>query len=185
VKDINIYIVRHGEASTDWGGHQDPGLSLEGKSQAYICASGLAKFNSKSLQILSSPRKRAFETAKPLGKLLNKPIRILESFNEIPSHRAKKKLQWLRGIAKLHSSKLPNYLQRWKEQIMLELSMIDKDTIIFSHFMVINAIFNELNNSKQFVSIQPGYASIMHITKKENRLSYVGISNENISKIVV
>ena len=185
MKDINIYIVRHGEASTDWGSHQDPGLSLEGKSQAYICAYRLTKFNSESLQILSSPRKRAIETAKPLGKLLKKSIRIVESFNEIPSHRAKNKLQWLRKIAKLHSSKLPNYLQRWKEQVMLELSMIDKDTIIFSHFMVINAIFNELNSPKQFVSIQPTYTSTIHIKKKGNRLSYVGISDENISKIIV
>jgi probable phosphoglycerate mutase len=185
VKDINIYIVRHGEASISWGGKSDPGLSLQGKSQAIESARELAKFNSQALQLISSPKKRAMETAEPLGQTLKKPIKIMSEFDEIPSQKAKKKNQWLRRVAATHSSKLPNYLKDWQNQIIKQLLNIDADSIIFSHFMVINAVYDKLCNPKQFVSLQPSYTSMMHLVKRKDSLCYVSLSNENTSKIIV
>ena len=185
MKDINIYIVRHGEASISWSGKSDPGLSLQGKSQSIESSRELAKFNSQALQLISSPKKRAMETAEPLGQTLKKPIKIINEFDEIPSQKAKKKNQWLRRVAATHSSKLPNYLKDWQNQIIKELLNIDADSIIFSHFMVINAVYDKLCNPKQFVSLQPGYTSMMHLVKRKDSLCYVSLSNENTSKIII
>ena len=80
MKDINIYIVRHAEASISWGGKSDPGLSLQGKSQAIESVIELVKFNSQALQLISSPKKRAMETAEPLGQTLKKRIKIMSEF---------------------------------------------------------------------------------------------------------
>jgi hypothetical protein len=51
--------------------------------------------------------------------------------------------------------------------------------------MVINAVYDKLCNPKQFVSLQPGYTSIMHLVKRKDSLCYVSLSNENTSKIIV
>jgi len=125
------------------------------------------------------------ETAEPLGKTLNKPIKIMSDFDEIPSQKAKKKNQWLRRVATTHSSKLPDYLKDWQNQIIKQLLNIDADSIIFSHFMVINAVYDKLCNPKQFVSLQPDYTSRMHLIKRKDNLRYVSLLNENTSKIIV
>ncbi|MEK9650305.1 MAG: histidine phosphatase family protein [Gammaproteobacteria bacterium] len=185
MKDINIYIVRHGEASISWGGPSDPGLSPEGKSQAKKVASKLAKLNSDRLQIISSPRKRAIETAESLGNILKKPIKIKLEFNEIPSHKAKQKSLWLKRVAITPPLRLPNYLILWQKEILQNLLTLEQDTIIFSHFMVMNAIYAKLHKTRQLVSIQPAYTSQMHLIKKNNDLIFISLSNENTSKIIV
>ena len=34
MSQINLLLIRHGEASESWGDHPDPGLSENGKAQA-------------------------------------------------------------------------------------------------------------------------------------------------------
>ncbi|MBV9044707.1 MAG: histidine phosphatase family protein, partial [Alphaproteobacteria bacterium] len=62
-----IYMVRHGKAAAGFGEDMDPGLDATGKAQAEAVAQKLAPLG--PLAILSSPLKRAQETAAPLAAL--------------------------------------------------------------------------------------------------------------------
>lgn len=72
---MQIYFVRHGEATDDvedrYGGWFDPDLSPKGKQQAEELAEKLVSQGLKVDLILSSPFKRAKQTAGAIGEKLN------------------------------------------------------------------------------------------------------------------
>ena len=58
-----IWIVRHGEAAASWEKDPDPGLSALGQEQAERTAKALLEIVPEGATLLSSPLKRAQETA--------------------------------------------------------------------------------------------------------------------------
>ena len=82
---MKIYIIRHGEAAKSWEVDRDPELSLKGREQAQNISDILAQEDLNDFQIISSPLRRAIETAEPISKKLKKEVKIDESFIEIPS----------------------------------------------------------------------------------------------------
>jgi len=72
---MQIYFVRHGEAMDDvedrYGGWYDPDLSTRGKQQVEELAEKLFSQKIKVDLFLSSPFKRAKQTADTIGKHLN------------------------------------------------------------------------------------------------------------------
>ena len=85
MSEINLLLVRHGEAAESWGKHPDPGLSELGIKQS------ASLVNNKMLELLdsysfvSSPKLRAKITAEPLIKKFNKELIIQDAYSEIPS----------------------------------------------------------------------------------------------------
>ena len=63
--EVEIILIRHGEAASSWGDDPDPGLSNLGKDQAEAVKENLESFKSQNFQLISSPKKRAIETAQP------------------------------------------------------------------------------------------------------------------------
>ena len=82
---MKIYIIRHGEAAKSWEVDRDPELSLRGREQAQNISDILVQEDLNDFQIISSPLRRAIETAEPISKKLKKEVEINESFIEIPS----------------------------------------------------------------------------------------------------
>src|SRR5262245_2670240 len=78
-----IYLVRHGEAAAHWADAADPGLSARGEEQAKAAARKLAALG--PLPIVSSPLRRARETAVPLQVAWQATVRIEPAVSEIPS----------------------------------------------------------------------------------------------------
>ena len=76
MSEINLLLVRHGEASESWSSHPDPDLSELGIKQS------ASLVNDKMLELLdsysfvSSPKLRAKMTAEPLIKKLNKKYQL-------------------------------------------------------------------------------------------------------------
>ena len=65
---MEIFLIRHGEASQSWDQSPDPGLSELGKSQAKDCFNFLSSRTELSnFDLVSSPLKRAMQTAKALS----------------------------------------------------------------------------------------------------------------------
>ena len=77
---MKIYIIRHGEAAKSWEVDRDPELSLRGREQAQNISDILAQEDLNDFQIISSPLRRAIETAEPISKKLKKEVEINESF---------------------------------------------------------------------------------------------------------
>ena len=58
---------------------------------------------------------------------------------------------------------------KWRNKIITSLQLINKDTIVFSHFMVINSVVGWINDSKKVVSIHPDNCSITKIESKKGK----------------
>ncbi len=95
---VNIYLVRHGKAFSNWGEALDPGLDGQGKRQAEDV---VESFSLKDpVDIVSSPLLRARETALPLSKAWKiKPV-IDVRVSEIPTPKEyiEARNQWLREV---------------------------------------------------------------------------------------
>ena len=79
-----VYMVRHGRAAANFTSDLDPGLDDLGRDQAVQAASLLAV--QAPLALLSSPLKRAQETAVPIAEQLKQAVTIDSRVAEVPSH---------------------------------------------------------------------------------------------------
>ena len=184
---VKIYLVRHGEATEGWTS-QDPPLSELGKSQAEslvtFVSSTFDENSINNIDFISSPLNRCKETASLALEKMYSEIVINNNFRELPSPTLdlEKRVNWLRRVLPLTWSELlkdketkdsgVNFIQ-WKKNIMNNIYSLKKDTIIFTHFVVINSIIGEILKSDKIVNFQPSNCSITEIRKINDRLKLV------------
>ena len=120
-----IYMVRHGHAAAAWGEDLDPGLSDNGHAQAKVAARTLQQVD--LAQLLTSPLKRAQETAAPLANLLGKTVSVEPRVAEIPSPgmQLEERGPWLRGVMQSDWSSLSAELQDWRNTLVACLKEIE------------------------------------------------------------
>ena len=165
MSEINLIFIRHGEAASSWVSHEDPGLSEKGLEQSEAILHREDLQNLKNYKFISSPRKRAIETSRPLVKKFNKKIVIDETFNEIPSSDVdnNKKRQWLEKIVKMKKSDLPKNILDWQQKIYASVLKSKCDAVIFSHFMVINSLISNILESDTIFYFYPDNTSVTKI----------------------
>ena len=194
---IKIYLVRHGEASEGWTS-QDPPLSELGKLQAKSLMTFVNSIfdenSTNNTNAISSPLNRCKETASLALKKKYLEIAINDNFRELPSPTIdlEKRVNWLRRILPLTWPELlkdketmesgVNFTQ-WRENIMSNIYSLKKDTIIFTHFVVINAVIGEILKSDKIVNFQPANCSITEISKKNDKLKIVKLGKSLESKV--
>ena len=86
MSEINLLLVRHGEAAESWGNHPDPNLSELGIKQSALLVNNEMLKLLGSYSFVSSPKLRAKMTAEPLIKKFNKELIINDAYSEIPSN---------------------------------------------------------------------------------------------------
>ena len=194
---VKIYLVRHGEATEGWTS-QDPPLSELGKSQAQslvkFVSSTIDENSINNIDFISSPLNRCKETASLALEKMYSEIVINNNFRELPSPTLdlEKRVNWLRRILPLTWPELlkdketmesgVNFTQ-WRENIMSNIYSLKKDTIIFTHFVVINAVIGEILKSDKIVNFQPANCSITEISKKNDILKIVKLGKSLESKV--
>jgi broad specificity phosphatase PhoE len=157
-----LFLIRHGEPSATWGGGDaDPGLTDLGRQQAQAAADRLRLCTPR--HIVSSPLRRAQETAAPLAEALSIAPKIAHEVAEIPTpenvdleHRA----DWLRGIMTREWSVVEPGLRTWRDGIINYLIGLQADTAIFSHFVAINVALGASIGDDRVVCFKPAHASI-------------------------
>lgn len=171
-----ILLVRHGEAAAEWGQHQDPGLSELGREQAAKSAGDLAPQVDPRWQLLSSPKMRARETAEPLVKISGLPVRIDAVFREVPAPvpMAQRKT-WLRQFMQQQWTDQPEELWQWRRAIVDTLCSLSQPTVIFTHFLVINAVVSEAQDRGEVLCFWPDNASITELVLEDGRLGLVSL----------
>ena len=174
MSQIEIIFIRHGEASDAWGDHLDPGLSNNGILQANNLLNHKELQNLKDFSFMSSPKSRAIETGKPLAKKFDKKLNIDEVFIEIPSKdiAQEKKQEWLKNIVQTKIDNLPDFIQSWSDDIYFKTKSLEQNTIIFTHFMVINALLSKLSNKDTLMYFYPDYTSVIKIVIRNNEFEY-------------
>ncbi|MFK7982936.1 MAG: histidine phosphatase family protein [Saprospiraceae bacterium] len=167
-----IYLIRHGEAAQAWDEAPDPILSKNGIQQAQNLAKKYVPILKKSdFQLLSSPLARAQQTATPFQEALSSRIIINTNFAEIPSPgiALADRRNWLKALFGKTIAELEKPQLEWRNTIIQGVQSIEKNTLIFSHFMTINAIIGWITNNKHVVNYYPNYCSITQIEKVENQ----------------
>jgi broad specificity phosphatase PhoE len=158
---MDIFLVRHGEAAARWHESDDPGLSELGREQAADAARQLLSRLPQGSRLLTSPMQRARETAAPLAEALGAEPAVVEPFREIPTPVEMAERQtWLNRIARQTWSEQHAIVQDWRLGLLAALREIREPTVVFTHFMVLNAIVGALQADDRVVIFLPGNASV-------------------------
>jgi broad specificity phosphatase PhoE len=138
-----LHLVRHGHAAAGWSDAADPGLSETGRAQAQAVARELAPLG--PLPIVSSPLRRAQETAAPLAEVWGTAPTIDKRVSEIPSPTddLAERGEWLLGLFATEWDDWPDDLQRWRQSIRDMLTSFDTDTVVFTHFVLIAQVVGD------------------------------------------
>lgn len=165
-----IYIVRHGRAAASFSDDMDPGLDELGTSQARQAAVLLEP--RQPARLISSPLKRAQETALPLADQMNQQATIEDRVAEIPSFgmSPKERGPWLQGILQERWSNLSQHLQDWRNDLIQCLIGINEATVVFSHFVAINVAVGAATDDDSVVCFRPDNGSITVLETDGSRL---------------
>jgi broad specificity phosphatase PhoE len=136
-----LYLVRHGRAAAGWNVDPDPALDVIGHRQAVAVADRLAPLG--PLPVLSSPLRRCRETAAELCVRWGCEGPVVEpAVAEIPSPLGvpmTERVDWLRRAMTGTWTELGDRYTSYRSGVVSALLSLDGDSVVFSHFVAINA----------------------------------------------
>lgn len=176
---MDIYLVRHGEAAATWGQEPDPGLSDLGRQQAAKSAQHLYERVGDDTRLISSPLARALETAAPLSELTGKAVAQEDVFREVPAPVPLAERQdWLKKFMQQQWQEQGEDLLQWRSASVQRLLDLDSPLVVFTHFLVINAVVGQVLQRPETLCFWPGNGSITHLRHTENKLELVALGDE-------
>lgn len=176
---MDIFLVRHGEASASWGQAPDPGLSDLGREQAAAAARALQAEISDNILLISSPLARARETAEPLAAIQGLEVQIADEFREIPSPvPLEQRQQWLRQFMQQQWQEQGADLCQWRDRALQSLVALPGSAVVFTHFLVINAVVGSVLGRSETLHFWPGNGSITHLRKTGSGLELISLGDE-------
>jgi broad specificity phosphatase PhoE len=158
---VRLYLVRHGRAEAGFGEAMDPGLDALGREQAQAVAAKLAPLG--PLNIVSSPLRRAQETAAPLAGLWNRAPVVEPAVAEIPSPKGmslEERIVWLRNLMGGSWRDVPRDLAQWREHCIAVAAATARDTVVFSHYVAINVLAGAAMGDDRVVAFSPDNCSV-------------------------
>lgn len=177
-----IYFVRHGKALAGFSEDADPGLNAVGRAQA---ASIAPRLIAAGAELLSSPMRRARETAMPVEAALGKSARIVAAVAEIAAPVADLTARgaWLRGAMQKNWSDLSREHQVWRQGVVDALLALQRDAIIFSHFIAINAAVSHALNDPRMVCFSPENCSVTLLDNAGGVLRVVALGESSATVV--
>ncbi len=188
-----VFLIRHGQAEDGWTSI-DPGLSETGIHQSKKLSEKINKMITGREAVVSSPLKRCLETANISLAKLDVNISIDNTFAELPSPISdlNKRVVWLKRVLPLTWKELENdpvsvssciSYSSWREDVIRSLLKLKGDSIIFSHYVVINSIIGWALNSNKVVNFNPANCSITTLEINKGKISILSLGDENLSKV--
>ena len=178
-----IYMIRHGHAAASFTDDLDPGLSELGRSQAVESAKVLQGLG--PVKILSSPLKRAQETAIPFAQQSGIKVEIEKRVAEVPSPGLSlaDRGPWLSQVMQGNWEDQSAELRQWQQDMVDCLLEITKDTAIFTHFVAINAIVSAAEKAAGVLVFRPDNGSISTLSSTGSSLVLKNRGDEAQTKI--
>jgi broad specificity phosphatase PhoE len=133
-----LYLVRNARTEEGAGFEVNPRLDEVGQEQAEAVQRALGPF--PPMRIFCSPQRRAIETAAPLARywrispMIDETIALMP----LPSEQECDRAAWLVDFMKGKWSTAPAVQRRWRESCLERLAAFTEDTVIFTHFVVVN-----------------------------------------------
>jgi broad specificity phosphatase PhoE len=173
-----VVLVRHGRAASGWDGDLDPGLAPDGAAQADHFAGRLGAL--APVDLVSSPLRRARETAAPLERAWSVTARVEPAIGEIVAPAGHAGLEargaWLREAMAGTWSDLGDEHHQWRSALIEALRAVETDTILFSHFIAVNVAVGAATGDDRVVCFAPGYcsATVLQVTGTGLDLLHLG-----------
>ncbi len=145
-------MVRHGRAAAGWDTHVDPALDDIGRSQALAVADRLAPLGAQP--IVTSPLLRCQQTAGVLAARWGVTPAVEAAVAEIPSPDGvpmEDRVAWLRQAMRGCWADLGPRYQEYRGAITAWVAARDTDTVVFSHFVAINAVIGAVTGEDRLV----------------------------------
>lgn len=179
-----IVLIRHGEAAKS-ATDPDPGLTETGHGQARALVDTFTAdyAGGDNVQLVSSPKKRALQTARPIAGIWERPVEQAPAVIEIPSPQGlplARRGAWIQELLDSRWSQLEPAQQLWRQHTLDFLkSLADSryhTTLVFCHFVVINSVVAAVRNDDRVVQFHPDYTSMteLYLDKGELRLVELG-----------
>jgi broad specificity phosphatase PhoE len=147
-----LILVRHGRASSGWDSHPDPDLDDVGRAQANAASDALAAVGPLALR--TSPLRRCRQTALPLARRWDARAIVDPYVTELPSPQGvpmPERGAWLRDAIQGHWSDLGPRLLAYRARLVAHVASIERDTVIVSHFIAINALIGAATDDDRIV----------------------------------
>jgi broad specificity phosphatase PhoE len=179
-----LYLVRHGRAAATFAEAADPGLDELGRSQAEAVGAKLAPLG--PLTLLSSPLKRAQETAAPLAVLWRRTPIIEHAVSEIPSPghmNFAQRADWLRAYMGGAWRAATPELAQWREDVIAALESRTEDTVVFSHYIAINVAAGAALGDDRVLVFRPDNCSVTVFDVENGKLRLVERGHEAETKV--
>ncbi|MEZ0352873.1 histidine phosphatase family protein [Mycobacterium sp. pR1184] len=173
---MQVLLVRHAlPLRSEHGQGSDPDLSEEGVAQIARLPEALARFPIS--RVISSPQRRAIQTAEPVAAARQLSVEIDDRFAEydrdlplyipVEQIRAENPKEWER-LAQGH---LPSAVDEDAFRARIRAAIDDlvasaepEDTVaVFSHGGVINLLLHEILGTKRLLSFPVDYASVTRL----------------------
>jgi probable phosphoglycerate mutase len=175
----DIWLVRHGEAAASWDQSPDPGLSPLGQQQARAAAEQLQIRVPHGATLITSPKARARETGEPFSTLRAQDLLERAAFIEVQAPVAlSERKQWLRQFMSQRWSEQPAALWEWRKAITGTIHDLREPTVIFTHFLVINAVLAECWQRDSVLLSWPANGSIHHFRVHSERIEAVALGEQ-------
>ncbi len=168
-----VYVVRHGRIASPSGDAHDPPLSVEGHAQAAAVARELCMRLPEPLPVLTSPLLRCRQTAAVLCAVwqLRPTVEARVAEVPVPDQLGLSRAHWLAQMragtwtrAVEHGEKrcagYGEQLTRWRQQVCETILEQATDTVIFSHYMPINALMARAMDLESVACVHPDHASV-------------------------
>jgi len=179
-----LVLVRHGRAAAGFGEHVDPGLDEVGRRQAAAAAEALAGLTPRP--ILTSPLRRARETAEPLEARWRTSATIAPDVGEIPSPTDDlgARSRWLEGVLSQRWSAVDPLLRSWRAGVIDFLTDLAADSVVFTHFVVINVAVGSATGDDRIVCCHPANAGRTVLAVEDGRLQLVEAAAEGSTEVL-
>ncbi len=187
---MQLLVIRHAlPLRSEPGQGSDPDLSPEGVEQANRLPDALKRF--PITRLVSSPQRRALQTAQPVADALGMPIdvddRLAEYDRDLPHYIPIEQIaaEFPEELARLASGHLPSsvdegaFLARINEAVGDVVSAGNhEDTVaVFSHGGVINGLVHTVLRTEKVLCVNVDYAGVTRLLSSREGPLYVASVN--------
>jgi probable phosphoglycerate mutase len=185
---VQLLLVRHAlPLRSEPGRGSDPDLSADGIEQAARLPAALKRF--PITRLVSSPQRRAIQTAQPVAEATGLPIEIddrLAEYDRDMAHYTPIEEASKEDVERLLGGHLPGevdepaFLARVKAGIDDVVTTAEhEDTVaVFSHGGVINALVHQVMRTERLLCVQVDYAGITRLlSSRRTGLAVAGVNS--------
>lgn len=181
---ITLYLIRHGRPTGGFAEVVDPGLDELGVTQAETVAQELEALG--PLSMITSPLRRARETAAPLERLWKTTARVEHAIAEVPTPGAdpQTRAAWLQEVIHGRWTDLSAQHQQWRQQIVDTLVTLPTSTVVTTHFIAINVAVGVATGDARLICCEPDHCSCTVLEVRAGRLQLIALGRQRETQIL-